>query len=343
MKNLPQFLTGASIQNLIWLLSHNRVERRYWYRAAKLVVCSALLSPFYLLDSLAAKIVPRPLMHPSPVFVIGHWRSGTTYLHYLLSKDKQFACCTNTDAFTPGSLFIGRWLLKKIIALRLPETRPMDNVKLDANKPQEDEFAMMLLTPYSFYHSFVFPATMKDLFFKYVAFDPENVDLIYRWKKSYYGYLSRLSLRYGNKRLLLKNPLNTARLKYITGLFPKAKFIYLHRSPAEVKLSTQRMLTSMIAANCLHTFDESELVSNVDLFHKNLIKEYETQRHVAEPENLVEINYDELVARPLDTLQKIYDTLQLGDFDSCRNALKDFIAEQSKYKPHNYQTATLNL
>src|SRR5215510_12141658 len=111
VKRLPQFLTGASISNLVRLFRLYRVERKFWWRAVEVIVCSLLLTPFYFLESLYVKIVPHPPMHPAPVFVIGHWRSGTTYLHYLLSKDKQFASCTNVDAFTPGALFVGRSLL----------------------------------------------------------------------------------------------------------------------------------------------------------------------------------------------------------------------------------------
>ena len=163
MKSLPQFLTGASITNLVGLLMRNRVERKFWLRAVEPIVCSVLLAPLYFLESLYVKIVPHPPMHPEPVFIIGHWRSGTTYLHYLLAKDKQFGYCSNTDAFVPGAILVGRWFFRKIIAWRLPPTRPMDDVKLNADSPQEEEFAMMLLSKYSRYHAFVFPSNLRSL------------------------------------------------------------------------------------------------------------------------------------------------------------------------------------
>jgi|GEM_PF-6310840 len=94
MESIPQFHTGASITNLLGLILHHGVDRRFWLRSVEAIMCSLLLTPFYFLESLSVRIVPRPRMHPAPVFVIGHWVSGTTYLHYVLSKDKQFACCT---------------------------------------------------------------------------------------------------------------------------------------------------------------------------------------------------------------------------------------------------------
>lgn len=212
----------------------------------------------------------------------------------------------------------------------------MDDVNLEPTTPQEDEFPMMLLTPYSFYHAFAFPRAIKELFFKYVVFDPQSVDLIYRWKKSYYEYVVRLSSRYNNKQLLLKNPVNTARIKHIVGLFPNAKFIYIHRSPTEVRLSTVRMFKALIAANCLQTLDETELAAQVELGHKCLIREYENHRHHVAENNLVEVSYDELLHQPFDTLKKIYETLQLKEFDKTKEAFKQFIAEQKRYKPFEY-------
>ena len=212
----------------------------------------------------------------------------------------------------------------------------MDDVTLEPTTPQEDEFPMMLLTPYSFYHAFAFPRAIKELFFKYVVFDPQNADLIYRWKKSYYRYLARLSNRYNNKRLLLKNPVNTARIKYIIGLFPNAKFIYIHRSPKEVKLSTMRMFNAMIAANCLQTPDETELKAQIQVWHQCLIKEYENQRHYLAENNIVEVSYDELLHQPLDTLKKIYKTLELKESDNTQEAFKRFIGEQEGFKLFEY-------
>jgi hypothetical protein len=98
------------------------------------------------------------------------------------------------------------------------------------------------------------------------------------------------------------------------------------------------MLTSMISANCLQTFDENELPEKVDHLYQNLIQEYEKQRHVVDNNNIVEISYDELVESPLSTVKKIYDRLQLGDLENSIVAFMDFIAEESGYKAHNYQT-----
>ena len=55
------------------------------------IMLAILSLPFQLLENIifSGKIRNQKI-NPSPVFIIGHWRSGTTFLHQLLSNDKQF-------------------------------------------------------------------------------------------------------------------------------------------------------------------------------------------------------------------------------------------------------------
>jgi hypothetical protein len=49
----------------------------------------------------------RQLLHPPatppPLFIIGHWRSGTTLMHELLMLDSQFCCPTPTSVSLPAT------------------------------------------------------------------------------------------------------------------------------------------------------------------------------------------------------------------------------------------------
>ena len=46
-------------------------------------------------------IAETKIEHP-PVFIIGHWRSGTTYLHQLMVMDKRFAYPNTYDCMAPS-------------------------------------------------------------------------------------------------------------------------------------------------------------------------------------------------------------------------------------------------
>jgi hypothetical protein len=342
LNSTPQALTGSGLGTLLTILSNHHVEKFYWLRLFKLVFWSTLLTPLYWLENILFVFIrPRPL-HPEPIFIIGHWRSGTTFLHYLLAKDKQFAYCSNADAFIPGALFIGRWLTKRILALRLPKKRPMDDVQIHPDAPQEEEFAMMLLTRNSPYHSFVFPGNFAELLLTNMLFPNKNHDAIGEWTQRYSGYLERLSIRYKGKRLLLKNPANTSRIKHLLRLFPKAKFIYLYRDPAAVKQSSLRMFTAMININKLQTYSEAQLAQDIERVHTVVLEEYEFQRQFIPANNLIEIGYDDLVVSPLHTIKRIYETLHLSGFKTSQGEFEKFIEDQKEYKTHQYSpTSTI--
>jgi hypothetical protein len=72
------------------------------------------------------------------------------------------------------------------------------------------------------------------------------------WKEAFVHLCRKLTLRAvrrgiggggssGAPRLLLKSPIHTARIPLIRQIFPKAKFVYIHRDPYEVFSSSCHM------------------------------------------------------------------------------------------------------
>ena len=67
----------------------------------------------------------------SPIFILGHWRSGTTHLYNILSKSAGFASVFPLEAGLPGDiLFLGRFV-RPFLAKALPETRLIDRVEVN--------------------------------------------------------------------------------------------------------------------------------------------------------------------------------------------------------------------
>src|SRR3712207_4452842 len=86
-----QFLTGITTDEWWKLLRENElgVEARYWHRAAFITLMSIVNSRYRRDEErdYAAAIEATPITEP-PIFILGHWRSGTTYLHNLLVRDR---------------------------------------------------------------------------------------------------------------------------------------------------------------------------------------------------------------------------------------------------------------
>jgi hypothetical protein len=326
----PQALSGSDLLNLIGLIAAHGVDRAYMLRLPALFFWSALLAPLYLIEKVLTKVRREVAVHPEPVFIIGHWRSGTTYLHYLLAKDKQFGFCSNLDAFVPGSVLLTRKFLRWAIRWRLPKTRPCDGLTLSPDDPQEDEFAMMLLTPFSPYHSFVFPRTASLIpHLETLADDSKDEG----WPGRYLLFVQELTWKNNGKRLLLKNPANTCRIAKLLEIFPGAKFIYMYRNPQEVKASTHRMLKAMLEINALQAFDGVVSKKNIECVYSQTISGYEKQRNLLNNTNLVEIDYKNLVRTPLQTIKNIYQALNIAGFEESKTAFSEFIAQQADHKP----------
>ena len=107
----------------------------------------------------------------APVFILGHWRSGTTFVHNVLSQDKQFGYNTTYQTVFPHMMLFGQPLFKKMAAMAIPKKRPTDNMELKADQPQEEEFALVNMTPYTFYNFWFYPHYTQEYSKKYLLFE----------------------------------------------------------------------------------------------------------------------------------------------------------------------------
>ena len=72
--------------------------------------------------------VARTRVHPSPIFILGHPRTGTTHLHNLLSRDARFAYASTLDVGFPSScVLLGARpdVVERVLGGMLDDTRPM--------------------------------------------------------------------------------------------------------------------------------------------------------------------------------------------------------------------------
>jgi hypothetical protein len=197
----------------------------YRRRALFVTLTSFLTGPLRLYERAryVRSIKSTPMPEP-PIFIIGHWRSGTTHLHNLMSQDTNFGCVTTFQAVAPEAFLAGQRIMRPLIDWLMPHKRPMDNMSLLIDGPVEEEWALANVSPYSFYHYWSFPRTARQHFEKYALFQdtPENV--VRQWKESYTTLLRKATFKARGRQLLLKNPVNTGRIALLLDLFPDANF-----------------------------------------------------------------------------------------------------------------------
>src|SRR5260370_42206574 len=92
-RRLPRVWRGIGLPNWIRFLAlRPPVDWSSLPAIASLSLTSALNSLLHIVEEVAfSRRVNRVEVNPRPTFILGHWRSGTTLLHNLLSLDPQFA------------------------------------------------------------------------------------------------------------------------------------------------------------------------------------------------------------------------------------------------------------
>ncbi|NIA09929.1 MAG: sulfotransferase [Nitrospiraceae bacterium] len=333
-------LAGSGLMNLLRLLAQNRFRMsiKYIPRLLYAITLSGVISPFRVAERMkfGGRIKNTAVQHP-PVFVIGHWRSGTTYLHNLLSMDKDFGYCTTFHSVIPGAFMVGEKMLKPIVSSSIPETRPMDNVPMGADLPQEEEYALGAFMPYAYYNGWCFPRKMG-LYNKYVCMDGVPQVAVEEWKDKYEYFLRKLTFFWGGKRLVLKNPSNTGRIKMLLEMFPNAKFVHIYRNPYTLFPSMVKFMVKVLPRYCVQNpIEREEMEKMIMDVYTALYKKYLEEKRLIPDGNLVEVRYEDLIAHPLDELKKVYDGLGLEGFEEKRKTFNDFIAAQSAIKTSMYE------
>ena len=225
------FLTGLTADAWWKLLKRNRfsVDPVYWHRAALITVMSVLNSWYRKREeNRFASEIEATEISEAPVFILGHWRSGTTHLHNLLCQDSEKFAFPNTyQVVNPHTFLTTEKVNSRRFAGFVPDKRPMDNVELNFQTPQEDEFAPCLMTLLSPYIGVAFPRE-EEVYERYLTFQEVSREETEEWKKAMLHMVKKLTLKY-QRRLLLKSPTHTARIKLLLEVFPDARFVHIHR------------------------------------------------------------------------------------------------------------------
>src|SRR5262245_16538849 len=140
---MPRVWEGCDFFAWLRLLSRNRfaVHPRYWYIAAIVSGVSAGHTALRWLQGLRyGRRIARTVVVEHPVFIIGHWRTGTTLLHELLILDERHNFPTTYQCLEPNHFLLTEGLVRRYLGFLSPSRRVVDNMPAGWERPQEDEF-----------------------------------------------------------------------------------------------------------------------------------------------------------------------------------------------------------
>jgi len=323
----------------VWwrIIRDNKLHKIYWWRILSISFFVLISQPFQLLQRVlyTYRIRHTNLSQMPIIFVIGHWRSGTTHLHYLFARDRNLSYLSNYQGFMINLAGLGGKWLKKILAPLMPRTRPQDNVKLTVDEPAEEEQPLTNISIRSGMHSFWLPNN-QSYFEKYNLFKNISFQEKIGWQKDY-DYLLRLIYHLnGKKNLILKNPHNTGRVKELLDSYPNAKFVYIHREPYVVYSSTRHLFRRTIKAQFLQFMSEKELEDLIITNGALTVKKYLQDRTLLNETNLVELSFAELEKNPIEEMQKIYTRLGIPHFEESSESMKEYIESVMGYEKNTF-------
>jgi len=332
----PRFWHGMRLSDLYGLLSAGkfRVSRSRWMMLVLLLPVAFGNSLLAVLQQIfyRRKIACAELIAP-PLFIVGHFRSGTTHLYELFACDQTFGFPTMYECFAPHHFLLTEGLLPRLLKKLLPQRRPMDNMAIGFDRPQEDEFAFIGLGAPTLYRRMAFPnAAPPELV------QPDAASAAGRRLGSALDKFYRALTIKKKKRLLIKSPLHTGRIAALLKKYPGAQFVHIVRDPEKMFPSLRHTWKLLDQSQAFQEptaeLDYDPLIC--DTFD-SLYRRFREEAANLDQSRLCEVRYEDLLENPAAELQRIYKQLRLGDFERMRPALEVYLQSLGDYQANQFE------
>jgi omega-hydroxy-beta-dihydromenaquinone-9 sulfotransferase len=271
---------------------------------------------------------------PDPVFIVGHWRTGTTLLHELLAMDPRHRCPTTYESLCPNHFLVSERFVRRWLWFILPRTRPMDNVRLSFDRPQEDEAALCNRGVPSPFATVAFPNRPPQCP-RYASLEGLSEPELASWGHAFRSFMRLLLLKRPGQ-LVLKSPQHTFRLKILQRMFPQARFIHLVRDPYVVFPSTVHFWMRMCEVHGLQRPNLRQVQAWVFETLPAMYQELEEARKLIEPGRFYDLTYERLTADPVAAVRDIYEHFQWSDFAAVLPSLRKYSERAKRHKTNHY-------
>ncbi len=334
------YIVGCRFDNWIRLLFQNkfRIKPRYIPSAIYITLVSLLMYPMALLERLIyGRRIKKTVVEKHPLYIIGHWRSGTTYLLNVLSHDEQFGFFDAPSVFTHNNFLLMEKLIRPMLAKSMPDKRPMDNISYTTYVPQEELYAYGSQIPECIIHMSAFPENFR--YYRDMAFKDKMTEKQYkRFTRTYIDVIKKITFARKGKQMLLKSPDDTCHIDAILEMFPESKFIHIYRNPYRVVISTIGLFHKMFPMFSLQGYPPEELCEDYIIeIYEMVYTQYIKDKELIPEGSLVEIRYEDFVKAPIETLSDVYDKLGIEGFEKAKPEFEKYIESLGDYKTNKFE------
>ena len=263
-----------------------------------------LVEPIYWIQK---AIYKRPKNMPDPIFIIGSWRSGTTFLHSEIVKATNAATIRNTFSCCPQAALIFKEFIRKLLPSF--KNRFFDWVPLPSEGPQELDIALLRFTCQHPPSSLGIGESLSSDLERWSKWEAslefkKKLQLILEWAWIHDGYPGKIFIN--------KAPAFTTRVDLLLEIWPNAKFIYIERKFG-LKESIEKSIKSFNKE-----FGFIPYVGNASkdaqLTKSFIFDKWKLMKGLINKENLIEIQYENLINMPKETINRIKKFTGVNNF-----------------------------
>ncbi len=307
----------------------------YLMRLLVLIPTSLLSEIFTFIENLIyARKIKRTNIENPPVFIIGHWRSGTTFLHQLIFLDSRFTAPNVVQTVIPDHFLFSSKYWIPVMRKLMPEKRPMDEVVMDPLAPQEDEWALLRLGAPSPMLNVYFPSKKKKFYTGTNEFIPKG-DELDQWEKSIQLFLKKITFQTG-RQIILKNPYHTPRISLLTEIFPGAKFIHIVRHPLKIVPSSVNMWNIVAGENAFRGGWKDITIGEAAEEINDFLNSVRNAKASLSEGSFTEVRYEDLEKDPVGEIKKIYSRLGFAFTSDHERRILHFMEEKNNYRKNSF-------
>jgi hypothetical protein len=157
------------------------------------------------------------------------------------------------------------------------------------------------------------------------------------WQKDYNTVLQNITFFNDGKPLVLKNPHNTSRVKELLELYPNAKFIFIHRNPYDVFVSTRHLIFRAVRAQFLEYVSHEDIEDMIFYFFEKTLKKYLAERDLIPKGRLIEVSFDDMEYHSAEQMEKIYRELNIPGYENAKPHFDKYLASVKNYKKNQFR------
>lgn len=332
-KVFTNLIMGIKLTSLLKLVIRNGISLKpvYLMRFIALLPNAVISQILIIAERLkySKKYSKTEIIKP-PVFIIGHWRSGTTFLHQLFALDDQLTVPTMVQTIIPEHFIFGTKYYTPVLNRLMPPKRPMDEVEMKPHSPMEDEFALLRMGSPSPLEKIFFPSGRKKFLSDMNEFIPQGKDLV-QWKRNLKLFLKKITWL-TEKQIVLKNPFHTPRVELLAKMFPGAKFVHIVRHPYKIIPSSINMWDIISNENSFKEGWEKPQIEDLIKIIGEFNKITEASRAKLKENEFAEIRFEDLESNPIKSVSEIYKRLDLKFTNRLESAISRFLEEKKGFK-----------